>query len=93
MSTEIIRQFVFLNKFEKGQILRIIWICLKTFFDQTSERVQILTNSVFLLKMSHIQLNYAFLLFLSIFGKFTENFSILSKKNSQKEALKKNRKA
>ena len=39
--------------------------------------------------MSHIQLNYAFLLFWSILGKFQENFPFLSKKElSQKEALK-----
>ena len=31
-STEILRKFVFLNKFEKGQILRKIWICLNNFF-------------------------------------------------------------
>ncbi len=31
-STEIIRKVVFLNKFEKGQILRKIWICLNKSF-------------------------------------------------------------
>ena len=30
--TEILRKFVFLNKFEKGQILRKIWICLNNCF-------------------------------------------------------------
>ena len=69
-STELLRKFVFLNKFEKKQILRKIWICLhKSFFDQTIKRGEILTKTVFLLKMGHIQLNYAFLLFWSIFGK------------------------
>ena len=31
-SSEIIRKFFFLNKFEKGQILRKIWICCKQHF-------------------------------------------------------------
>ena len=30
--TEILRKFDFLNKFEKGQILRKIWICLNNYF-------------------------------------------------------------
>ena len=38
MSTEILSQLVFLNMFEKREILRKIWICLKFFFDQTSKR-------------------------------------------------------
>ena len=36
MITEILRKFVFLTIFEKGQILMKIWICLKNSFDQTS---------------------------------------------------------
>ena len=60
-STEILRKFVFLYKFEKGQILRKILIGLKNFFDQSSKRGPILTKTFFLLNMSHIQLNYAFL--------------------------------
>ena len=31
-SSEILRKFVFLTMFEKGQILRKIWICLNNFF-------------------------------------------------------------
>ena len=31
-STETLRMFVFLNIFEKGQILRKIWICLNNCF-------------------------------------------------------------
>ena len=31
-STIILRKFVFLDIFEKGQILRIIWICLNNCF-------------------------------------------------------------
>ena len=40
-STETLRKFVFLNMFEKGQILRKIWICFKTLFDQTSKMEKI----------------------------------------------------
>ena len=49
----------------KWQILRKIWNCLNNFV-QTSKRRKILTKTVFLLKVSHILLNYAFLLFWSI---------------------------
>ena len=61
--TEILRKFVFLNMFEKGQILRKIEFVKTIVFDQTSKRGQILTNTVFLHKVSHIQINYAFMLF------------------------------
>ena len=37
-NTEILRKFVFLNKLEKAPILRNIWICLITVFNQTSKR-------------------------------------------------------
>ena len=79
-STEILRKFVFLNKFEKGQILRKIWIFLNNFFWSNQLRGQLLTKTVFLLKISHIQLNYAFLLFWSIFGEFHRNILFLVKK-------------
>ena len=46
-STEILRKFVFLNKFEKGQILRKIWVCLNFFFDQISKMREILTKTCF----------------------------------------------
>ena len=68
-SRETLRKFVFLKKFEEMQILRKIWIFLTTFFDSMSKRRQILTKTVFLLIVSHIQLNYAFLLFWRIFGE------------------------
>ena len=88
-STEILRKFVFLNKFEKEQIQRKIWICCKQpCFVQSSKTGQILTKTVFLLKMSHIQLNYAFLLFWSIFGEFNWKILFLIKKISRKEAQK-----
>ena len=62
-STELLRKFVYLNMFEKGQILRKIWICLNDFFLLNSKRGQIFFLNVFLPKVSHIQINYAFLLF------------------------------
>ena len=38
-----------------------------------------LIKTVFLLKVNHIQLNYVFLLFCRVFGKFDENFSFIQK--------------
>ena len=46
-SREIHRQFVFLNMFVNGQILRKIWIYLTTVFDQTSKMGEILTKYSF----------------------------------------------
>ena len=42
-SKEIRRKFVFLNMFEKGQILWKIWICLANVFDQIRKMREILT--------------------------------------------------
>ena len=82
-----ISEFVFLNEFEKGQILRKICICLKIFFHQTSKRGQILTKTVFHLKVSHIQLNYSFMLFWSILGEIHwKSLFLVKKVTSQKEA-------
>ena len=78
-STEILRKFVYLNKFERRKILRKIWICLNNFFNQTSEIGQILTKTIILLKMSHTQLNYALLLFWNIFGEFQGKLLFLVK--------------
>ena len=46
-STEILRKFVFLNKFENGQILWKILFGYTNFFDQTSIMGEILTNTCF----------------------------------------------
>ena len=81
-SKEILRKFVFLNKFEKGQIQEENLDFFKQLFlDQTSKRGQMLTKTVFLLKISHIQLNYVFLLFWSIFGESSLKTSLFSPKN------------
>ena len=45
-STEKLRKFVFLTVFEKGQILRKIWICLsKCFWSNQKKRIIINKNS------------------------------------------------
>ena len=50
-------------------------------FDQTSKREQILVKIVFLLKVSHIQINYAFLMFLEHFGGNSQKPSLFSPKS------------
>ena len=79
-STEILRELVYLNKFEKRQIQRKIWIVVNNLFVQSSKMGQILTKTVFLLKMSHMLLNYAFLLFWSSFGLISSKLLFLVKK-------------
>ena len=68
-STEILRKFVFLNKFEKGKMKRKIWICCKQPILFKAQNWTNINNFIFPLKMSHILLNYAFLLFWSIFDE------------------------
>ena len=46
-STEILRKFVSLNKFEKGQIQRKFWICLNECFEEISKMREILTKTCF----------------------------------------------
>ena len=88
-STEIWSKFVFLNKFERGKSWGKFGFIWTTVFDQTIKRGQILTKNIFLLKVRHIQLNYAFPLFWSIFGEIHWKILFLSKKwLSQKGALK-----
>ena len=54
----------FLNKLDKGHIPRESFDSMgTTFFGQTRERGHILPKMFFLLKMSHIELNYAFVVF------------------------------
>ena len=77
-SSEKIRKFVFINRFENGQIQRKIWICCKEPF--LSKAGQILTKTVFLNTMSHKQLIYAFLLVWSIFREIHWEILFLVKK-------------
>ncbi len=79
-SSEILRKFAFLNRFEKGLILRKIWICLNNFFDQTRKCRNLNKNVFFFLKVSHIWLNYAFQMFWSIFGEIHRELLFLVQK-------------
>ena len=67
--TKIVRNFFFLTMFEWSKILRLIWICLNNRFLINQWRGLILTITVFLHKLGHIQLTYATLLFWSILGE------------------------
>ena len=80
MTTDILRKFVVLTMFEKWQILRKIWICLNKCFYQTIKRAKILTKTVFLPKVRHKLINYATLLFWSIFEDIHRELLILVKK-------------
>ena len=86
-NSELLWKLVFLNNFCYGQILGIIFLMETTALVQTSEIGQILTKTVYDLKMSHVYLNYALQLFWIIFGKFCRKLLFLEKKwQSQKEA-------
>ena len=63
-----------------GLIQRKIRICLNNFLDQTCKRGEILQKNNFLRKLSHIQLNFAFLLFWSIFWEIHRELLFLVKK-------------
>ena len=69
----------FFTIFERGKPWEKFGFVKTTVFDQTRKRGQILKNIVFVSKESHILLNFSILLFWSIFEKFIENFSFLSK--------------
>ena len=65
--TEILRKFVFLTMSEKGQILRKVWICLKTELIKPSKGDKYLQKLFFFFhKVSHKLINLAFVLFWSI---------------------------
>ena len=84
-SSEILRKITFRNKFENEKIQRKFWIWCKQLFVQSSKMGQLLTKTVFLHKMSRIQLNYASLLFWSIFGLIHWKLLFLFKKLSISE--------
>ena len=68
-STEILRKLFFFTMFEKGQILKKIWIFKSNCFWSNQLKWINVNKNVFLHKVSHILLNYAFQLFWSIFGE------------------------
>ena len=68
-STEILRKFVFLDKFEKEQIQRKIRICCKQPFLSKAVKLEKYKQKLFFsYKWATYSLNYGFLLFWSIFG-------------------------
>ena len=70
----------FLTSLKRGKSKENLDLFKQLIFVQTSKRGQIITKTVFLLKMSHILLNYAFLLFWSIFGEIHWKLLFLFKK-------------
>ena len=87
--TEILRKFVFLIIFEKGKILRKIWVCLNKCFLSNQKNGEILTKTWFLLYVIHIHLNYAFLLFGSIFLEILRELLFLVKNLTISERITK----
>ena len=82
----------FLTSLKRGQILRKIWICLnQLILIKPLKGEQILTKTCFSpVKVNHILLNYAFLLFWSIFWWNSQRTSLYIKKSDylRKEPLK-----
>ena len=79
-STEILRNLFFLTCLKRGKFWGKFGFVWTTVFYPTRKRGQILTKTFFLLKMSHIQLNYTFLLFWSISGEIHCELLFLVKK-------------
>ena len=75
-SSEIIRKFVFLNKFEKEQIQRKIRICRKQPFLFNAVKLDKYIQKMFF-SSKWVTHSYTMLLgcFEAFLGKFTENFS------------------
>ena len=75
--------------FEKGQILRKIWICFKTLFDQTSKMEKMFKKNVIQLNEPHTD-KLCFSVVLKHFMGNSEKKSLFGQKKwpSQKEALK-----
>ena len=69
MRTEILWKFVYLYMFEKSKSWGKFVFVKKKVLIKLVKRGQYLKKKVFLLKVSHLELNYAFLLFWSILGE------------------------
>ena len=65
----MLRKITFLNNFENEKFQRKIGIFCKQAFLFKAVKLDNKKTTVFFFKMSHIQLNYVFLLFWSIFGE------------------------
>ena len=70
----------FLTSLIRGESWGNFLICLNKYFLSNQWKGTILKKKVFLLKMSHIQLNYAFLFFWSILGEIHCKLLFLFKK-------------
>ena len=79
-SSEIHRKFVFLNNFEKINSWGKLGFGVNNYVVQTREMRKIFKKTVFLLNISHIQLNYGFLLLGSIFSEIHWKLLFLVKK-------------
>ena len=87
--TEILRNLVFLTMFEWGKSWKKFGFVQTTVFDQTSKSGYNFFFYVFVHKLSHILLNYVFLLFWSILREIHREIFILDiKRLSQKRVLK-----
>ncbi len=89
-SIEILRNFIFFNKFEKGQIQRKIWICLNNFFfDQTSKRGQIFNTNFFSPQNEPHTVKLCFSVVLKHFWGNSLKSSLFSQKSDCSEILRK----
>ena len=79
-STEKLRIFFSLPCLKRGKSWGKFGFVLTNVFDQTSKRGLILTKTVFLHKVSHILLNYGFLLFWSNLGEIHRELFFLDTK-------------
>ena len=70
----------FFNMFVLDKSWVKLWFVYITVLDQTSNLGQKLTKTVFLPKVSHVQLNYTFLLFCSIYGEIHRELLFFVKK-------------
>ena len=79
-ATEILRKFVFLTMFEGGNPEANLDLFKQLFLIKPVKGDKYYKKTIFLPKLSHIQLNYAFLLFWSIFGEIQREILVLVKK-------------
>ena len=63
------RNIFFLNNLKRSKSREKLGFVFNTLFVQSSKIGQLKTKKLFLLKMSPIELNYAFLLFFGLFGE------------------------
>ena len=80
---EILRKFVFLNMFEKAQILIKIWIRITNYFRSNQLNVGNINKNFFSPQSEPHTAKLCFSVVLTHFwGKFTENFFFLVKKET-----------